>query len=220
MCRAGCPETCRGRFPLPPPRPSARAPASASCLGSALAGRGLPPSSVGARRVHEPAAPHPPAARAPDTMQKEEDVSAIGGAGGAGRATRVGRGWGQQRGASAPPTRQQLDLNQDLHGCDSIEQILVVIERAKTRKVALSTVNVITAVNKLAKLRSPGKRQRVEELLLVRPRRFRSLRSWLGGAVRDSETVPRKLGTGTLTRKECAGRAAAYACCAARCQVL
>lgn len=91
-----------------------------------------------------------------------------GSGGGAERAAgaKAARAWGRHHGGA--PTRQQLDLNQELHRCSSLEQILGVIERAKTQKVTPSTVNIITAVNKIAKLRTPGQRPRAEELLLVR----------------------------------------------------
>ena len=41
----------------------------------------------------------------------------------------------------------------------------MMIERAKAKRVALNTVNVITAVNKIAKLKSLRKPRRAEELL-------------------------------------------------------
>ena len=63
------------------------------------------------------------------------------------------------------PTQQQISLNKDLHSCESVEQILMMIERANAKRVALNTVNVITAVNKIAKLKSLRKPQRAEELL-------------------------------------------------------
>lgn len=95
----------------------------------------------------------------------EEGAGASGGAERAAGA-KAARAWGRHHGGA--PTRQQLDLNQELHRCSSLEQILGVIERAKTQKVTPSTVNIITAVNKIAKLRTPGQRPRAEELLLVR----------------------------------------------------
>lgn len=131
--------------------PSARAwPAGAVRVAPSELGAGL-------RRAHDFASPHGPSARGTLGGHGAREGKAAG--------VKSAKGWGQHRGG--PPTRQQLDLNQDLHRCDSIEQILVVIERAKAQKVTLNTVNIITAVNKLAKLRTAGKRQRSEELLLV-----------------------------------------------------
>jgi len=70
------------------------------------------------------------------------------------------RKWGQR-----PPTKQQLDLNHELHSCENVEQLLVVIEKAKARRVLLNTVNIITAINKIAKYKDTKKQQRVKELL-------------------------------------------------------
>ena len=72
---------------------------------------------------------------------------------------------GRWRRRGVVPTRQQLDLNQELHGCTNFEEMLRAIERARARNITLNTVNIITALNRLAKLRSPGKSARAEELL-------------------------------------------------------
>ena len=128
----------------------------------AAAGPGQPLLPAQCRRVHGSADPgHAPASQRAEAGAGAAVASGgTEGAGPPGPSRRASgpkgvRRWGQQRGA--PPTRQQLDLNHELHHCASVEQMLAAIEHAKAKRVPLNTVNIITAINKTVKLNRPGK---------------------------------------------------------------
>ena len=118
----------------------------------------------GRRGVHD-STPHVPVSSRAVAVSKDSKSWAGKGvdiAVAASRGSRAKR-WAQRRGV--PPTQQQLDLNSRIHRCESVEQLLLTIEGTKTKQMALSNVNVITAISKMAKIKSRGKHQRVGDML-------------------------------------------------------
>jgi hypothetical protein len=96
--------------------------------------------------LHEQAGPHPKLGVSRDS-----------------RAAHVRKFSGRPRG----PSPAQIQLNKRLSRCDSLDAVLVEVHAAEDSALALTAVNMVTAVHRVAKLSSTARSLQFPEALLL-----------------------------------------------------